>query len=130
MKDAAIGVRVHSGWGAFVGVSGERGAEEVIVRYRMDITDPDMRGAIQPYHYVESFALQKAKDHIAKCAAASHALALSGIWELGHQLEERGYRVAGAASTVSARASTMKKISDVATGLPCGRRSAKKLRRG
>ena len=101
MKDAALGIRVHSGWGALVGISGERGAEEVIVRCRIDVTDPGMRGAIQPYHYVERFTLQKAEDHIAKCAAASHALALSGIWELGHQLEDRGYRVAGAAILLS-----------------------------
>jgi len=101
MKHAAIGVRVHSGWGALVVVSGERGAEEVIVRDRIDITDPKMPGAVQPYHYVESFALQRAENHIAKCAAASQSLALAAIRELLRQVEDRGHRVAGAAILLS-----------------------------
>jgi hypothetical protein len=29
MKPAAIGVRVHSGWGALVAVAGQNGAEEI-----------------------------------------------------------------------------------------------------
>ena len=101
MKHAAIGVRVHSGWGALVVVSGERGAEEVIARCRIDITDPKTPGAIQPYHYVESFALQKAESHIAKCAAASQILALASIWELHDLLKDKGYGVAGAAILLS-----------------------------
>ncbi len=39
MKPAAIGVRVHSGWGALVGVAGARGAEEIIERTRVEIVD-------------------------------------------------------------------------------------------
>ena len=47
MKRAAIGVRVHSGWGALVAVSGKPGAEEIVERSRVEITDPKMSGAIK-----------------------------------------------------------------------------------
>src|SRR5215470_10333791 len=93
MKRAAIGVRVHSGWGAFVAVSGSAGAEEVIERRRLEITDPRMAGAIQPYHYAENMEIKRAEQHIAKCATASANLALTAIRELLEQLKAREYQV-------------------------------------
>lgn len=85
---------MHSGWGALIAVAGEPGAEEVIERRRIEITDPKMPGAIQPYHYAENMELRRAEQHIAKCADASQRLALTAIRELLQQLETRGYKVA------------------------------------
>ncbi|HEY6348251.1 MAG TPA: hypothetical protein VI636_02465 [Candidatus Angelobacter sp.] len=93
MKRAAVGVRVHSGWGALVAVSGAPGAEEVIERSRVEITDPKMPGAIQPYHFVKSMEIQRAQQHVAQCVAASRSLALKAISELLQQLQKRGYQV-------------------------------------
>ncbi|HEY6251373.1 MAG TPA: hypothetical protein VI685_15555 [Candidatus Angelobacter sp.] len=94
MKPAAIGVRVHSGWGALVAVAGTPGAEEIIERTRIEITDPKMPGAVQPYHFVQSMDMRRAEQHIAKCAAACSQLALEAIRELLEQLQTRGYQIA------------------------------------
>ena len=50
MKAAAVGVSVHSGWGAVVAITGWQGEEEVLVRRRVTIMDPKIAGATQPYH--------------------------------------------------------------------------------
>ena len=97
MKSAAIGIRVHSGWGALVAVSGTKGAEEAVERCRISIADPRMAGAIQPYHFAERLDLKKAEQHVAKCAEASAHLALAALRELLEQLQARDYRVAGSA---------------------------------
>lgn len=92
---------MHSGWGAVVAVSGKPGVEEVIERRRIEITDPKMAGAIQPYHYAENMEIKRAEQHIAKCAAASGRLALAALRELLQQLEEREYHVEGACILLS-----------------------------
>jgi len=101
MKRSAIGIRVHSGWGAVIVVSGTPGAEEVIERRRVDITDPKMAGVIQPYHYAENMEIKRAEEHIARCAAASGHLALAAFRELLQQLEKREYRVLGSCILLS-----------------------------
>lgn len=101
MNRAAIGVRVHSGWGALVAVSGPAGAEEIIERSRVEITDRKMPGAIQPYHYVQNKEIERAEQHIFKCASASKSLALQAVRQLLQQLKERGYEVAGACVLLS-----------------------------
>jgi hypothetical protein len=101
MKTAAIGIRVHSGWGALVAVSGATGAEEVVERSRIEITDPKMAGAVQPYHFAEKLEIKQAEKHIAKCAEASARLALAALRELLGQLESRDYRVTGSAILLS-----------------------------
>lgn len=101
MKTAAIGIRVHSGWGALVAVSGATGAEEVVERSRIEITHPKMPGAVQPYHFAEKMELKQAERHITKCAEASASLALAALREVLGQLESRDYRVTGSAILLS-----------------------------
>lgn len=101
MKSAAIGIRVHSGWGALVAVSGTKGAVEVVERRRISITDPKMAGAVQPYHFAERLDLKKAEQHVARCAEASARLALAALRELLEQLQTRDYRVANSAILLS-----------------------------
>jgi len=55
MKECAIGIRVHSGWGALVAVAGDAGAPEVIERRRVEIIDRKKPGAMQPYHFAMTF---------------------------------------------------------------------------
>ena len=62
MKSAAIGVRVHSGWGALVAVAGQHGSEEILERRKVVIIDPKAVGVIQPYHYVEEMELLRRKS--------------------------------------------------------------------
>jgi hypothetical protein len=97
MKTAAIGVRVHSGWGALVAVSGIGQTAEILSRTRITVIDPKMPGAFQPYHFVEDFALPKAEAHIAKCAALSKTLAVVALRPIIEDLRSRDYRVKGCA---------------------------------
>lgn len=101
MKKAAIGIRVHSGWGALVAVSGNAGAEEIIERCWITITDPKMVGAVQPYHFAERMEIREAEQHVARCAAASARLALGALRELLDQLQKRQYQVACACILLS-----------------------------
>jgi len=101
MKRAAIGVRVHSGWGALVAIAGTAGAEEVIERRRVEITDPKMAGGVQPYHYAENMEIKRAEQHIARCAAASANLALTAIRKLLEELKTREYQVVGTSILLS-----------------------------
>jgi hypothetical protein len=97
MKHAAIGVRMHSGWGVLVSVSGDAAAPEVVDRKRIVITDPTMAGANQPYHFVEKLGLQDAEKHLQDCAAVSERLALAAIRDTLEAMHARNYRVVGSA---------------------------------
>ena len=79
LKKTAIGIRVHSGWGALVAVFGDPGAAEVIRRKRVAIIDEKAAGAAQPYHFAEKMAFGDAEKHIAMCAATSASLALAAL---------------------------------------------------
>jgi hypothetical protein len=97
MKRAAIGVRMHSGWGALVAVSNNSGAVEVLDRRRISVTIPGTPGAIQPYHFVENFKLPEAESFLANCFAVSSRLASAAIREVLDELRSRKFRVVGSA---------------------------------
>ena len=97
MKPAAIGVRMHSGWGALVAVTISAGKIEVIERRRIVVISEAAPGAKQPYHFAANLELPEAQKFIAKCFAASKGLAEQAIGDLLAELEERRFRVTGAA---------------------------------
>ena len=79
MKRAAIGVRMHSGWGALVVVSNNAGTVEVIERRRIATTTPGTPGANQPYHFAKNLELPEAEKFLGNCFAASKRLALAAV---------------------------------------------------
>jgi hypothetical protein len=89
MKSAAIGVSVHSGWGAVVAMAGRRGAEEVIDRRRLNIIDPGTAGAIQPYHYVGKMKIRAAEKHLTGCVTDSTRLALEALTRVSADLRDQ-----------------------------------------
>jgi hypothetical protein len=97
MKRAALGFRMHSGWGVLVAVSGDASSVEVVDRRRIVITDATIPGATQPYHHAASMGLQESESHIANCAALSKRLALAAIQQVVRELDGRQYRVVGSA---------------------------------
>jgi hypothetical protein len=97
MKRAAIGISVHSGWGALVAISRNSGAIEVIDRRRIVIVDPTTVGASQPYHFAQNQELHEAEKHLADCAAVSERLAFSSLRDLVQELRLREYTVVGCA---------------------------------
>src|ERR1700682_6597908 len=79
MKLAAIGVRMHSGWGALVAVSNSAGTVEVIERRRVAATTPGAPGANQPYHFAKNLELAEAEKFLGNCFAISKRLALAAV---------------------------------------------------
>jgi len=97
MKRAAFGVRMHSGWGVLVAVSGDATTLEVMGRMRIVTADPKIPGANQPYHYAASLGLLESERYLANCAAVSERLALAAVGEVVRELDGRHYRIVGSA---------------------------------
>jgi hypothetical protein len=97
MKHAALGFRVHSGWGVLVAVSSSTNSVELIERRRVVTADPKIPGANQPYHFAASLSLSEAEEYLAKSAAVSESLACATIEEVVRELQERDYRLLGSA---------------------------------
>jgi hypothetical protein len=97
MKRAAIGVRMHSGWGALVAVTNTAGTVEVIERRRVAVTAPGAPGAIQPYHFAKDLEPSKAEKFLASSFAASKQLAVAAVQDVIDALRGRQCRVVGSA---------------------------------
>lgn len=97
MKRAALGVRMHSGWGVLVAVSGDAESIEIIGRRRMVTIDASIPGARQPYHYAVSLGIGESEKYLGSCAENSERLASAAVSEVIEELEGRDYRVVGCA---------------------------------
>jgi hypothetical protein len=97
MKRAALGFRMHSGWGVLVALAGGAKTLEVIDRRRIVTIDPKIPGAKQPYHFVETFELPQAREHLQKCATSSERLARAAVEQLARELSARDFQIVGAA---------------------------------
>lgn len=94
MKRAALGFRMHSGWGVLVAISGNAHALELVHRTRIVVADPKIPGANQPYHYAENLESSKARKYLARCETVSQELARAAVKEVLGTLKE--YEIAGA----------------------------------
>lgn len=104
MKNAALGFRMHSGWGAVVAVSND-GVLEVNDRRHIALTESSIPESKQPYHHIEKFALPAAEEYLAKSSAIAGQLAATAIREILVQLRNKGYSVKGCVTlTASGRA--------------------------
>jgi hypothetical protein len=97
MKRAALGFHMHSGWGVLVAVSGDANSVELLDRRRIVVADPEVPGAIQPYHFAAQLKPAAQEKHLAHCASSSSRLAAKAIAELVKELDGRHYGVVGAA---------------------------------
>jgi hypothetical protein len=107
MKRAALGIRMHSGWGVLVAVSGDANSLEVVDRRRIVIADPTLAGANQPYHHAANLRLSKlglpeSERYLANYAAASERLASAAVAAVVRELEARHYRIVGSAVLLAA----------------------------
>lgn len=101
MKSAAIGVSVHSGWGAVVAIAGRQGLEEILLRRRVVIIDSKIAGSTQPYHYVVKKEILAAEIHLAQCATQSGRLAFETLARLAAELRDLGFLLKSAAILLS-----------------------------
>jgi hypothetical protein len=97
MKRAALGFHMHSGWGVLVVVSQDSDSVKLLDRRRIVVADPEVRGAIQPYHFAAQLEPPEQEKHLAHCAASSSRLAATAIAEVIKELDGRHYGVVGAA---------------------------------
>jgi hypothetical protein len=97
MKPAVIGVKMHSGWGILVAVSGSVNSVEIAERRHIVVADRNIPRANQPYHHAATLGLPEAERHLAKCTAISERLSSAAIGETIEALAKRDYQVVGAA---------------------------------
>jgi hypothetical protein len=95
MKTAAIGVRIHSGWGALVAVSMPANAIELVERTRVTLADPAIPGGLQPYHFAQKLPFVEARKYLDTDTASSERLALEAVRSVVRRLDGRGYRTEG-----------------------------------
>ena len=87
VPDAALGVRSHSGWAAYVLLSGNPQAPDIRARGRMQLCDQAIQGSKQPFHQAESMPFPLAEKFIARCTSSTARLAdksLAGIAVQAH----------------------------------------------
>ncbi|MGA7380080.1 MAG: hypothetical protein WBX03_04460 [Terriglobales bacterium] len=89
MQRAALGIRMHSGWGVLVAVSGDANSLQVIDRRRLITTNPTIPGASQPYHHAANLELPESEKYLANCAAVSERLASAAVSEMVRELDAR-----------------------------------------
>jgi len=82
---AALGVRSHSGWAAYVLLSGNPKAPDILARGRMQLCDPSIAGSKQPFHEAEPMAFPLAQKFIARCTTSSAKLADEALADIAPQ---------------------------------------------
>jgi hypothetical protein len=102
MLRAALGIRVHSGWGALIAVSHGNGTIEILDRRRIPITGTTDAGASQPYHAARNLQLPEAELFLANAFTAAHTTASRALRQLMDDLHAQKYRVTGCAILMSA----------------------------
>jgi hypothetical protein len=102
MRRAALGIRVHSGWGALVAVTLNNGSIEILDRRRVAITGSTDGGASQPYHAARNLKLSEAEPFLASAFAAAHAAASSGLHDVIDVMRAQKFQVAGCAILMAA----------------------------
>ena len=97
MKPAALGFRMHSGWGVVVALSRVAGKLDVVERRRIVVIDPQSPGAKQPYHFAENLELVKAEKFLADHTAMTGRIAVAAVEQLIVDLRSREYDVVASA---------------------------------
>jgi hypothetical protein len=95
MRDAALGLRAHSGWAALVAVVVDGTSLEVVDRRRVEMTDPRRPLSKQPYHEAEELPLERAVKLLEGYSKKARELACRALKDVAANLRGRGYRVVG-----------------------------------
>jgi hypothetical protein len=86
---------MHSGWGVIIAISLD--PLELLARKRIVTADPEIPGAVQPYHFAAQLEKAQQGKHLSRCEASSRSLAFTSIGEVISHLNQRHYRIVGAA---------------------------------
>ncbi len=93
MKNAAAGLRVHSGWTALVAMCVEAGEPVVLLRERVELVKTFSYKFRQPYHTAEKLPFARGREFISKVHAEARQLAYRAMCATQAELTKRGYRL-------------------------------------
>lgn len=92
---AALGFRAHSGWAVLVVVAGPPRSPAVIDRQRIELVDPGIPEAKQPYHAAAGLDLREAEKLVKRCADKAESLARQALREVIDDLRKKGHEAVG-----------------------------------
>jgi hypothetical protein len=93
MKNAAVGLRVHSGWTALVAMCMETGEPVVLLRERVELVKTFSYKFRQPYHTAEKLPFARRREFISKANAEARQLAYRAMRAAQAELTKREYRL-------------------------------------
>jgi hypothetical protein len=88
--DAALGLRVHSGWAALVAVSGPVAAPAVLARRRIELVDDASPGGSQPFHAARGLPLAAARRLVDRARDGATRMARGALAAAAGELPRRG----------------------------------------
>jgi hypothetical protein len=90
---AALGFSPHSGWAALVALGGDPRSPVVLARERIEMADPAIGGAKQPYHEAEGMAIEKAEALLKLCFDSARRMASEAVGPVVARIRQQGYEV-------------------------------------
>jgi hypothetical protein len=93
VKQAAIGIRAHSGWAAVVAVCLDRGSLIVLARQRVHLVETFTYEFRQPYHTAKKMLDGQAREFISRVEAEARRLAYRAVRELASRMQEQGVKL-------------------------------------
>jgi hypothetical protein len=88
--DAALGLRVHSGWAALVAVSGPLAAPAVLARRRIELVDRASPGGNQPFHAARGLSLDAAQELVSRALDGAIRMARGALAAAAGELRRQG----------------------------------------
>jgi hypothetical protein len=88
--DAALGLRVHSGWAALVAVSGPLAAPAVLARRRIELVDRASPGGNQPFHAARGLSLDAARQLVSRALDGATRMAGGALAAAAGELRRQG----------------------------------------
>jgi len=88
--DAALGLRVHSGWAALIALSGPLATPAVLVRRRIELVDRDSPGGKQPFHAARGLPLDAAQELVGRALDGATRMARVALAAAAGELRRQG----------------------------------------
>jgi hypothetical protein len=82
----ALGFRPHTGWTVAVALGLAGGRPVIVHRERLELADPELFGAPQPYHGAQRVAAGEAQALVERCVASAFRLAEREVGRLAGEL--------------------------------------------
>lgn len=88
--DAALGLRVHSGWAALIALSGPLATPAVLARRRIELVDRDSPGGNQPFHAARGLPLEAAQELVGRALDGATRMARGALAAAAGELRRQG----------------------------------------